>query len=48
MAKLLRHKKQKVAAKKEPKEEAKEFVLVGTYREKQLAWIKQHGVLNYE
>ena len=29
MEKLLKHKKRKVAPKREPKEEAKEFVLVG-------------------
>ena len=45
--KLLKHKKRKVAPKREPKEEAKAFVLVGTYQDKQLAWIKKHGVYNY-
>lgn len=37
----------KVAPKKTPAAKAKEIVLVGTYKDKQLAWIKRHGVYNY-
>jgi len=45
--KLLKKKARKVAPKKAPAEEPKDAVLVGTYKEKQLAWIKRHGVYNY-
>ena len=44
---LLKKKPRKVAPKKTPAEEPKRVVLVGTYKEKQLAWIKRHGVYNY-
>ena len=45
--KLLRKKARKVAPKKAPSGAPKDVVLVGTYKEKQLAWIKRHGVYNY-
>ena len=45
--KLLKKKARKVAPKKAPIEESKDTVLVGTYKEKQLAWIKRHGIYNY-
>ena len=45
--KLLKKKARKVAPKKAPIEESKDIVLVGTYKEKQLAWIKRHGIYNY-
>ena len=45
--KLLKKKARKVAPKKAPIEESKDAVLVGTYKEKQLAWIKRHGIYNY-
>ena len=45
--KLLKKKPRKVAPKKAPAEAPKKYVLVGTYKEKQLAWIKKHGVYNY-
>ena len=45
--KLLKKKAHKVAPKKTPAEAPKKYVLVGTYKEKQLAWIKKHGVYNY-
>ena len=45
--KLLKKKAHKVAPKKAPAEAPKKYVLVGTYKEKQLAWIKKHGVYNY-
>ena len=47
MAEKLLKKKRKVAPKKAPIEESKDTVLVGTYKEKQLAWIKRHGIYNY-
>ncbi len=43
----MKKKPRKVAPKKTPAEEPKKCVLVGTYKEKQLAWIKRHGVYNY-
>lgn len=45
--KLMKKKARKVAPKKAPAEAQKRVVLVGTYKEKQLAWIKRHGVYNY-
>lgn len=45
--KLMKKKARKVAPKKAPAEAQKRVVLVGTYKEKQLAWIKKHGVYNY-
>lgn len=45
--KLLKKKTRKVAPKKAPAKAPKDAVLVGTYKEKQLAWIKKHGVYNY-
>ena len=45
--KLLKKKARKVAPKKASAEAPKDAVLVGTYKEKQLAWIKRHGVYNY-
>lgn len=48
--KLLKSKKKKVAPKKEPKapfDIAPGVVLVGTYKAKQLAWIKKYGIYNY-
>ena len=45
--KLLKKKPRKVAPKKAPAEEPSKCVLVGTYKEKQLAWIKRHGIYNY-
>ena len=45
--KLLKKKARKVAPKKAQAEAPKKYVLVGTYKEKQLAWIKCHGVYNY-
>ena len=52
--KLLKKKPRKVAPKKAPVEEAGRAgrplpaaVLVGTYKGRQLAWIKRHGVYNY-
>ena len=44
---LLKKKPRKVAPKKTPAEEPKRVVLVGTYKEKQLGWIKRHGIYNY-
>ena len=46
MQKLLKSKKTKIKPKKDIVEEAN-VTLVGTYKEKQLAWIKRHGVYNY-
>lgn len=45
--KLLKKKARKVAPKKASSKAPKDAVLVGTYKEKQLAWIKKHGVYNY-
>ena len=45
--KLLKKAPRKVAPKKTPAEEPKRVVLVGTYKEKQLGWIKRHGIYNY-
>ena len=45
--KLLKKKARKVVPKKAHIEESKDTVLVGTYKEKQLAWIKRHGIYNY-
>ncbi len=45
--KLLKKTPRKIAPKKAAPEEPKRVVLVGTYKEKQLAWIKRHGVYNY-
>lgn len=45
--KPLKKKAHKVAPKKAPVESPKDAVLVGTYKGKQLAWIKRHGVYNY-
>ena len=47
MAKLLKTKQRKIAPKKDAKNETKEIVLVGTYKERQLEWIKKNGVYNY-
>lgn len=47
MQKLLKGKSRKVAAKKELIDAVNHIALVGTYKEKQLAWIKKHGVYNY-
>jgi len=44
--KLLKTKKTKIAPKKDAVKETS-IVLVGTYKEKQLAWIKKNGVYNY-
>ena len=44
---LLKKKARKVAPKKASSKAPKDAVLVGTYKEKQLAWIKRHGVYNY-
>jgi len=44
--KLLKAKKTKIAPKKDAVMET-DVVLVGTYKEKQLAWIKANGVYNY-
>jgi len=44
--KLLKPKKAKIAPKKDAVKETS-IVLVGTYKEKQLAWIKKNGVCNY-
>lgn len=46
MAKLLKAKKTKISPKKDAVAETS-IVLVGTYKEKQLAWIKKSGVYNY-
>jgi len=43
---LLKTKKAKIAPKKDVVREAS-IVLVGTYKEKQLAWVKKNGVYNY-
>ena len=45
--KLLKKTPRKVVPKKTPAEEPKRVVLVGTYKEKQLGWIKRHGIYNY-
>lgn len=45
--KLMKKKARKVAPKKASSKVPKDTVLVGTYKEKQLAWIKRHGVYNY-
>ena len=45
--KLLKKKAHKVSPPKAPEEQAKKTVLVGTYKARQLAWIKRHGVYNY-
>ena len=51
--KLLKRKPGKVAPKKAQVEETGRVacphaaVLVGTYKEKQLSWIKRHGIYNY-
>jgi len=45
--KLLRAQAKKIAAKKDPVESERKIVLVGTYKEKQLAWVKKNGVYNY-
>jgi len=39
--------KKKFAQKKAAKPTATEFVVVGTYKDRQLAWIKKNGVYNY-
>jgi len=44
--KLLKTKKAKITPKKDAVKETS-IVLVGTYKEKQLAWIKKNGVYNY-
>jgi len=44
--KLLKTKKTKIAPKRDAVKETS-IVLVGTYKEKQLAWIKKNGVYNY-
>ncbi len=43
---LLKVKKSKIRT-REPMVSHSDVVLVGTYKEKQLAWIKKHGVYNY-
>ena len=43
----MKKKARKVAPKKASSKVPKDTVLVGTYKEKQLAWIKRHGVYNY-
>ena len=43
----MKKKARKVAPKKASSKAPKDTVLVGTYKEKQLAWIKKHGVYNY-
>ena len=43
----MKKKSRKVAPKKASSKAPKDAVLVGTYKEKQLAWIKRHGVYNY-
>lgn len=45
--KPLKKKAHQVAPKKAPVERPKGAVIVGTYKGKQLAWIKRHGVYNY-
>ena len=47
MANRLEAKKRKIVPKKDAKNETKEIVLVGTYKERQLEWIKKNGVYNY-
>ena len=44
--KLLRAKKSKIAPKKDAVADVG-VVLVGTYKEKQLAWIRKNNVYNY-
>jgi len=46
MAKLLKAKKTKISPKKDAVAETS-IVLVGTYKEKQLAWIKKNGIYNF-
>ena len=45
--KLLKKNPRKVAPKKTPAEKPRDCVLVGTYKEKQLDWIKRHGIYNF-
>ena len=45
--KTLKATRRKVTPKKSASEEETGIVLVGTYKDKQLAWIKKHGVYNY-
>jgi len=44
--KLLKTKKAKITPKKDEVAETS-IVIVGTYKERQLAWIKKNGVYNY-
>lgn len=45
--KLLKAKKQKIAAKRDTTSQPQQIILVGTYKEKQLAWITKTGFYNY-
>ena len=47
MTKPLKTTKRKVTPKESAPEEETGIVIVGTYKDKQLAWIKKHGVYNY-
>jgi len=47
MARTLVAKKRKFAQKKAAKPTATEFVVVGTYKDRQRAWIEKNGVYNY-
>lgn len=47
MAKLMKPQKHKIVPPPKAVEEGKKIVLVGTYKEKQLAWITKHCVYNY-
>ena len=44
---LLKKKAHKVTPKKSQVKESTDAVIVGTYKAKQLAWIKRHGIYNY-
>ena len=44
---LLKKKAHKVTPKKPLAKEATDVVIVGTYKARQLAWIKRHGIYNY-
>ena len=47
MANRLEAKKRKIVPKKDAKKQTKVIVLVGTYKERQLEWIKKNGIYNY-
>ena len=44
---LLKKKAHKVTPKKSQVKETTDAVIVGSYKERQLAWIKRHGIYNY-